>query len=289
MACVNERHVDQLLQEWLDLGPSVAPDHVHDAVAQQARATRQAAPTVRLWVTARMPSRDALARWTLAGAVVAMVAIVAISLLMPSQAPGGRTGPSASPTPEATPRPRPSSDYLETRTLTVDGTQFSFDLTRSGWESYRSVLIAKSEEGPQGAEAIVYWSKYPETANVVACGPWANSPGNSVDYLADAVSTAPGVEVIEPISEVAIGGQVAKHVVVIVRENLGCDPGYFFNWRAQSGGALWQMTVVGDTLSVWIFDMRPTPFMVVAETNADASRWLNQEVDEIVESIRFEP
>jgi hypothetical protein len=290
MAGMNDRHIDQLLQEWLDLGPSVAPDHVHDAVIPNARATRQAAPNWSGWVAARIPPMTAITRLACAGAVIALVAIVGINLLMPSQAPRPGSGPStsATPSPQATPRPRPSSSQLETRTVNVDGIQFSFDLVRSGWEHYRSFLIAKSEEGPQGAEAIVYWSRYPETPGVIACGPWSNSPETSVDYLANAMATAPGVEVVEPISDVTIDGQAAKHMVVIVRENLGCDPGYFFNWRAQSGGALWQMTVVGDTLSVWIFDMRPTPFIVVAETNSEASDWLKDEVRQIVESIRFE-
>lgn len=287
---MNDRHVDQLLQDWLDLGPSVAPDHVHDAVAQRARATKQTAPSFRLWVAARTPSMNLLARFAIAGAAVAIVAFIGISQLMPGQTPRGGSGPSTSstPSPEATPRPSRWSDSLERRTMTVDGIRFSFEVVKSGWESYSSVLIAKSEEGPQGAEAIVYWARYPETTDVVACGPWANSPETSVDYLANAVSTAPGIEVVEPISDVTIGGQPAKHLVVIVRERLGCDPGYFFNWRAQSGGALWQTTGVGDTLSVWIFDMRPTPFIVVAETNPEASHFLKDEVQQIVESIRFE-
>jgi hypothetical protein len=286
---MNDRHIDQLLQEWLDSGPNVAPDRVHLVVAERARATIQDASVRRLWVAAGMPSLNAFTRLALVGAAVAIVAVIGVSVLMPSQAPGTGSGPSASQagSTEST-RPRPSPTFLETHTQTVDGVRFSFDVVRPFWESYRSVLIAKSEEGPQGAEAIVYWSRYPETDDVVACGPWANSPGISVDYLANAVSTAPGVEVIEPTSDVTIGGQAAKHVVVKVQENLGCDPGYFFNWRAQSGGALWQMTGVGDTLSVWILDMRPTPFLIVAETNSDASQWLQEEVQQIVESVRFE-
>jgi hypothetical protein len=286
-----DRQLDQVLQDWLDLGPGLAPDHVHDAVAVQVRATRQATPIWGPWAVWRVPRINAFAKLAIAAAAVALVAALGISL---QKAGDGTRGNGAStlplPSPETSQRPTatPSQDTARRR-IVSDGIRFTLDVPDSGWESYNEILIAKSETGPQGAEAIVYWSRYPKTDDVVACGPWANSPRHSVDYLASAVQTAPGVEVVDPTSDVTIGGQAAKHMVVIVRERLGCDPGYFFNWKAQWGGALWQMTQVGDTLSVWIFDTLPTPFMIVGEANSEASQALRDEVQRIIESTRFEP
>jgi hypothetical protein len=230
----------------------------------------------------------------LVAAAVVVLALIGINLL---PAGGGVGGPSASssPTPQATPSPvtrvlDPDWGNVEIgrNTVSVDGTRFSFDVTDSGWEAYRRILIAKSEVGPQGAEAIVYWTTFPEGTQVVSCGPWSNAPLTTVDELVDAVMTAPGIEVVAGPSDVSVGARPAKLLTVTVRDNLGCDPGYFFNWRAQGGGALWQMTQVGDTLRVLILRADESPFFVVGQTNADASRWLDDEVEQIMESIRFE-
>jgi hypothetical protein len=186
------------------------------------------------------------------------------------------------------------ADYsIGRHSLIVEGTSLSLGIPASGWEHYGNLLIAKSDVGGQGAEAIIYWThynwmtQYGET-DAVACGPWADQPDRSVDRLVAQISTDPGVELIEPSSEVTVGGRSAKHLVVAVVADRGCDPGYFFNWRAQTGGALWQMSSVGDKLRVWIFDAAPEPFFIVAMTNADAGQGLEQEAEQIVGSIRFD-
>ena len=89
-------------------------------------------------------------------------------------------------------------------------------------------------------------------------------------------------------SDVTIGGRAAKHVVLAVRENVGCDPGFFYTWQDVEEGALWPMTSVGDTIRVWIVDMDGTRLFIEAETTQQAVGGLAEEVQQIVESIRFE-
>ena len=40
---MNDRNFDQLLDAWMDLGPTAAPDRVADAARLEARTTRQTA------------------------------------------------------------------------------------------------------------------------------------------------------------------------------------------------------------------------------------------------------
>jgi hypothetical protein len=286
--------MDELLDAWMDLGPTVAPQRIAEATRTEIRATTQNRPVGPAWFA----DMNTFARLGLVAAAVVGLALIGMNLI---PAIGGVGGPSASssstpsPTPQATPSSTtrvslPDSGNLEIgrNTVSVDGAKLSFEVADSSWEAYRRILIAKSEVGPQGAEAIVYWTPFPEGTQVVACGPWSNAPLATVDQLVNAVITAPGIEVVEGPSDIRVGARPAKFLTVRVRENLGCDPGYFFNWRAQGGGALWQMTQVGDTLRVLILDVDGTPFFIVGQTNADASRWLDAEVEQIMDSIRFE-
>jgi hypothetical protein len=85
-----------------------------------------------------------------------------------------------------------------------------------------------------------------------------------------------------------LGGYPAKHVVVTVREDAGCDPGYFFTWPDVRWGALWSATGVGDTIRVWIVDVGSTRLFIEAETTEQADSDLEREIQQIVGSIRFD-
>jgi hypothetical protein len=91
-------------------------------------------------------------------------------------------------------------------------------------------------------------------------------------------------------SDVTLGGHPAKHVVVTVRQNVGCHPGFFYTWRAVNGGAFWG-TTVGDTIKVWIVSVGGTRLFIAAATTGEVN-WLTtrlrKTVQQIVESIRFE-
>ena len=76
-------------------------------------------------------------------------------------------------------------------------------------------------------------------------------------------------------------------MVLTVRENLGCDPGFFFTWRSQSGGAFWPGTSVGDTIKVWIVDVGEKRLFIQAQTK-DARSFLSYQIGKIVKSIRFD-
>jgi hypothetical protein len=77
-------------------------------------------------------------------------------------------------------------------------------------------------------------------------------------------------------------------VVVRVREDVGCDPGFFFTWAPPDGGAFWLDTLPGDTIRVWIVDVNGTHFVIEAETRPNAGPEVEQEIQQFVDSIRFD-
>jgi hypothetical protein len=173
--------------------------------------------------------------------------------------------------------------------LTVDGVPFSFRVPTVGWEGFGSISINKSIVGPQGAEAIIFWTSFPHGDYADPCAHLLSpSVGPSAADLAAAVSTAPGTELVRGPSDVTVGGRAAKHVVLTVRENVGCDPGFFYTWQDLEVGALWPETRPGDTIRVWIVDAGGTRLFIEAETTEQADSALEQEIQQIVGSISFD-
>jgi hypothetical protein len=79
-----------------------------------------------------------------------------------------------------------------------------------------------------------------------------------------------------------VGGRAAKHVVLTVRENVGCDPGFFYSWHDVLAGALWTTTDVGTTIRVWIVDIEGTRLFIEAETSTQADSYLEREIEQIL-------
>jgi hypothetical protein len=190
-------------------------------------------------------------------------------------------------------------------TVTEDGVRFSFrvpaprpPLVDSPWARFRSLPTAtlpggpislnRSIMGPQGAEAIVYWTSFPHGDHAEPCARLLPpSIGRSVTKLAAAVAAAPGTTLVEGPTEVILGGHLARRVVLVGRRKVGCDPGLFYRWRDVDGGPLWPTTEVGDTLRVWVVGVNGRLLFIAAATTTQASRWLKKEAQAIVESIRF--
>jgi hypothetical protein len=110
----------------------------------------------------------------------------------------------------------------------------------------------------------------------------------TIDDLAATTAAAPGTELARGPSDLIVGGFPTKHVVLTVRERVGCDPGFFYAWNPQMGGALWTETSVGDTIHVWIVDVDGALLFIEAETTQQAGPGLEREIRQIVGSIRFD-
>jgi hypothetical protein len=102
------------------------------------------------------------------------------------------------------------------------------------------------------------------------------------------VAAAPGTELVSGPSDVTVGGRPAKHVVLTVRGDVACQPGFFYTYDPRGGGAFWHDTLPGDMIAVWIVDLDGTLFFIEGETREDAASALEQQIQQIVDSIRFE-
>lgn len=209
-----------------------------------------------------------------------------------------------SPVPVASPSPR-TADVGAVgsgggrQRLRVGGIPFSIRVPTSGWERFAErgsplgpgtmVSINKSIAGPQGAEAIIFWSTFPDGAIARPCGFLLDRVVDpSAADLAAAVATAPGTELAVGPSDLTVGGRNAKQVELIVRERRRCDPGFFYTWRDVFGGALWPRTPPRTTIHVWIVDVDGKLLFLEAETSPQAGPDLEREISAIIRSIRFE-
>jgi hypothetical protein len=205
---------------------------------------------------------------------------------------------------------------------TVEGVRFSFVVPRTtrtkfgpmGWENgphgkigptkfrTRSLLISKSLVGGQAAEAVIFWTGFRDRTETAPCERlFGSAIGRSTPAIAAAVARAPGTKLVRGPTRVTVGGRPAWHVVLRVRRNRGCDPGYFFTWRPRNvcSGACWLGSSVGDTMRVWIVEVRGTRLFFEAATkqrhavtkepvpSADLMK-VEQEITKIVGSIRFD-
>jgi hypothetical protein len=238
------------------------------------------------------------------GAITIVAAIGAVAaVLVVRWVPEHQSQPAAPPTTSVGP-------IYPTTTLTVEGVTFSFRdpgfWPAGSWERHGAIgghrgpaSINKDLIPSQPAEAIIFWTGFPDGEYADPCANLLAPPvPQSAADLAAAVAAAPGTELVTGPSDVTLGGHPAKHVVLTVREDLGCDPGFFYTWQAGFQGTNWTRTDVGDTIRVWIVDVDGTLLFIEAENKTrwvdpyekrkSVLRQLTREIEQIVESIRFD-
>ena len=144
-----------------------------------------------------------------------------------------------------------------------------------------------TRSGPQGAEAVLFWAGFPGGRSPHACESLTDERINSsVSELAAAVARAPGTKLVKGPANTTVGGYPSKRVVLNVREDVGCDPGFFYRWHATMGGAFWLTTGVGATIEVWIVKVDGRLLFIEAATTKDG-RYVRDEIRRMVGSIRF--
>jgi hypothetical protein len=251
--------------------------------------------------TRSTPAPRSTTRALAVGVVTVVLAVILGGLLIRNEERPSAPAPSMGAAAYETPA-RERSRNIDTMSRVVGGVPLSFTASTPGWApgpidrsaaggGFRagSLFISKSIKGPQEAEAIILWASFPDDARVDTCTNLRGVPvGASAADLAWRVASAPGLLVVTGPSDVTVGGHPAKHVVANVREDLGCDPGYFFSWRGGCWGPCWVETNAGDTISVWITDVDGARLFIEAETTTQADRDLKAEVAQVIESISFD-
>jgi hypothetical protein len=297
------RDTNRFIRDFLAEGQTELPERVYDAVRSDIDRTRQRV-VIAPW---KAPGMNTFAKFAIAAAAVVVVAIVGISL---PPARDGASGASVLPPTTSSPAPQPTSSpaaadvprssagypaggvAIGMHGVTVDGIRLSFILPGSGWEGHEHYL-SKSTKGPQGAEAIIFWTTFPGGDNYIPCMDLLSSAGPSVADLAAAVSTVPGTDLVSGPTDVTVGGRPAKHVSLFVTYSVldnssVCYPGFFFSWTPDDEGAMWDSTLPGDTIRVWMVDVDGARLFIEAETHFNAGPDVELEIQQIVDSIAFE-
>lgn len=300
-----DRDVTRIVRSWLNEDRHEDADRVLNTVLANLDTT----PQRRAWWPARrFPLMNTYLKVGLAAAAVVIAAVIGLQLIGPTNVggPGPAETPTPAetltPTPQPTASPAPASDFppagalaIGRHPMTLAGVQLSFEVPTSGWISNGEFGLDKGNfDTPDSAGFILWPASAADNVYADPCAGTRLSPpaGPSAAERAAAVSTVPGIDLVSGPSEVTVGGYPAQHVVLTVPGDIGCAANDFYLWydADDSGGELGRYaTELGSTIYVWIIDVDGTIVWIDGETYEESGPAAEQEVRQIVDSIRFEP
>ncbi len=175
---------------------------------------------------------------------------------------------------------------IGTHTAVLEGVPFSFSVPSSGWTSGEvGPAIVKGEGRQPDGIWIPFKFSAPDNVYADPCAhtPLSPPPSATAAGLAAAVAAIPGTDLVSGPSSVDVGGRPAQHVVLTIREDLGCDPDDAYLWYDEStggaSGGWWFAGALGSTIRVWIVDVDGKLVWIEGQTV--------QDIQAIVDSIRF--
>ena len=298
----SDPEVARIVRSWLENGVTTLPDRVLDGVLDVLPQT----PQRRSWPPRRVSDMNTYAKLAIAAAAVVIVAVVGINLLPGSGGAGGgglAVSPSPPPSPSTSPSriPSPAAAFPPDGPLAIGtypgvlgGVPISFSIQTPGLALEHGDGLGKGEYGQPDAFGIRFWASTPENVYADPCAHTPLSPPASATAagLAAAVAAIPGTEIVTGPSSIDVDGRPAQHVVLAIRDDIGCDPKDFYLWYDEntggaSGGWVWA-GALGATHRVWIIDVDGRPLWIDAESFKGAGPEIEQEVQQIIDSIKFE-
>lgn len=274
-----ERETVRIVRSWLEEGRTALPDHVLDAVLDQLPSTPQRRA---MWPARRARRMSTFAKFGLAAAAVLALAFAAF---------GGR--PTPAPTPAPTPTPGPSDRLVETEgplapgawAFDVESVRVVFDLPATGWQK-NAVPNAIWTGGSMGRIT------FDVVENLFAdpCSPTLlrDPPvGPTVDALASALSSLPGVDAGQPI-DTSLGGFNGKLVeIVLAASDRPCADLQASLWPLDTGEPV--PLESGSRVRHWILDVEGTRLVVSAVERDGLPQVMRNELQAIVDSIVIRP
>lgn len=294
-----ERDTTRIVRSWLRTDEHESADRVLDNVLALLDATPQRRSR---WPARRIANMHAYAKLAMVAAAVVVVAVIGINML---PARGGIVGqPAATPTPVPSPTPTPSllatpvagvfplAGILETgrrHAISLEGVPFTLTVPTPEWTSNGTFGIDRSGGvGPLGASFIL-WPDTPVGIFTDPCnGERGPTLGASLADLAAAVAAVPGTTLVSGPTDVTVGGHPAKRVVIRIPDEIDCDATSFYLWYAPTEGDARYATAAGSTITTWIVDVDGTPVWIDGETYKGAGRGPGKEIQQVIDSIRFE-
>ena len=297
-----EPDATRIVRSWLHEDEHDSADRVLAAVLADLDTT----PQRRSWWPAwRVPYMNTYAKLALAAAAVLIVAVVGINLL-----PGGRGGvggPAAppSPSPSPSPSPRPallSGGVLGAGTYLLDETLFTrrpFTLTvPEGWYRDRddANFVAKGT-GDVAADAFegngVTMATWLVTHVYADSCQWQGTlrPVGSVTELITALTEQTGHATTGP-STVTLGGYPASRFEFSVPADFdasSCDSQIIRLWPDAGPNEDFGLPIApGQTTTVYVVDLDGQAQLIVAARKDGSSSADVAELEQVIQSIRFE-
>jgi hypothetical protein len=299
--------IDRSISAWLeDQASDRAPDTLLEASRERIHATRQR----RAWVPAwRIPPMNVYAKFAIAAAAVLVIAVAGLNLLPRSggivgSGPAVTPSPSPTPSPIASPSPAPALNGSPYQSLQAGATYrqaeaaftkvpFTFTVP-DGWRREDGNFITK---GPS-MDAF--------TGNGVGMAPWIVShvyadacdwegtlhATSTVAELTDALRTQKGgVETTGP-TVTTIGGRPANRLEISLPADAdlsACDQGFMRLWPDAGPDERYGWPIAaGQMLTVYVVDLDGAPQLIAASRKPDSSDTDVAELQQVIESIRFE-
>jgi hypothetical protein len=295
--------VTRIVRSWLRTEEHESADRVLSNVLAVLDATPQRRP---LWSPRRIAQMNGYAKLVAAVAAVLVVGVVGFNLLPAAGGAGGAgatpsASPSSTPTPTPSPTPSPTVAAVGWPSGSLDAGhhdvalelcdpvgrpcnptqgQFSFDLPSGGWSTrYEGNL----EVGTYPGSYAWIWFLGPiDAVSTDPCGGESAPVTPTAAEMADAVTTIGGTDATGP-TDVTVGGRPAKLVELTIQDGMACDRSSFWLF----GDSSFYPNALGSTIRMWFVDVDGEPFTVYADQD-NASKDLEQEISQIVESITFE-
>ena len=294
-----DRDVNRIVRSWLEDGVTALPDRVLDNVLDQLPATPQRRSW---WPARRLREMNTPIRLAVAAAVVAVVAVVGITFLPRSDNSVGGPGPSASPTPTASPVAIHEGSLIPgTYVMTPFGgpdaigvcngqpgcvespADDSVRVTLTVPEGFEgSPLFILEKNGDTGILLVRGGGLYSDPCDATA--PPDIAVGPTVDDFADALAEHPILDVTTPI-DVTLAGYSGKYVDIQLPFDVSaCTRQEFRPWEpgiyAQGPSHRWHL---------WILDVEGTRVVVQAMDYPTTSAGDLAKLQSIVDSIKIEP
>ena len=119
-----------------------------------------------------------------------------------------------------------------------EGVPLSIGLQTTGWRSNGDFYM-DTPESPDSPN-FFFWGVTPDGVYADPCNRvQAEAVGPSAAALADAVALLPGIELVSGPTDVVVGGNPGKQVVMKVPEDIGCPAGSFHLWYDAETGGRW--------------------------------------------------
>jgi hypothetical protein len=295
----------RIVRSWLDEGVTHLPDRVLDAVLDQVPATPQRRAT--WWPARRLSTMNTTLKFGLAAVVVAVAALIGISILGDSNVGGPGPG-SATPTPQptATPEPTPvpegllpAGPHILTDGGEVDGTTtLPMTVTIPGPDWYGApgdgILIKDDNAAaPDGAGMIVFFGDLYVYGDPCA---WSTTrpdePATTVDEVVAALSAQASRDATAPV-DVMVGGHAGKSMTLHVPDDAvfsDCDQDTFGSWGVPGAdpGPYRYHQDPGQIDTLYILDVDGTLTVIDTAYYEGTPQSVIDELEAIVESSSFD-